>query len=222
MRKFIYYLLTFCCFQASAFASSESLYSLGLKASLAKETDAAVKSFEQIDPQSSDFVPALLELQRIFYTRGEWEKFFGYAAFYRHRYLNPVLEYKRSPKEKEFYSHYKKTFREEVIALEVLALLQFCKWEVATAVFTTGKALAFELQSKDQSTFKQIGSLLDVLQVYTQVKNTKRDAKVPGSLFNTTQYWEFPSNLMSLVSHPRYMRVKLESACSHAGGSDEK
>ena len=86
---------------------------------------AARTNFESINKGNKYFVPALLEIQKINYIQGNWGSFFGIANYYRTVLLNSK-------------SSVRKHFQQELLALEVLALIRHCRFNLAYQIVEYG------------------------------------------------------------------------------------
>lgn len=192
-----------------ALSAQNSPYVQGLLELKEHHLDKALNRFDEVTLESSEFVPSLLEAQRILYQKQEWEKFFGRAIFYRNRFLNSG-------------SIEKQNFREELIALEAMALIRFCRWDDAAAVLKQGVKMSKSLGTSGEGWLDQAQSFLSAFKNYPDIKSTQRDVQNPSSVFNTTQYWAVSKDLLKHVSHPRNLRLNVKSLCTQPRGSNEK
>jgi hypothetical protein len=184
-----------------SYAAMPSLYQQALLELDQAKIDSAYAHLEQLTASDAEFVDALVEEQKIHYLRGEWQKFFGYARFYRENLL-----FKNSVPVAP-------AFRARLFSLEILALAKHCRWKEALAVGELGQAIA---QSIGLPPSAELGRALTFLHLDTQYPNAlegKEQGRSPWYVRDGKIYWPLQANQLQYVTHPRAVRVVVQSRC---------
>ncbi|MBF0208032.1 MAG: hypothetical protein HQK53_14225 [Oligoflexia bacterium] len=155
---------------------------------------------DKISETDKDFIPALLETQRIHYKQQEWEKFFGYANFYR---LN-LLEKKEQ---------WASNFSGEMLSLEALALIRFCYWEEASAIVARGLEIGKEISSPGVKWVDKTQYFISALKAHPKLESTDKKLNISGTAFSKKLYWPVNSNTLKNIHHPRVVRFKMTARC---------
>ncbi len=198
----MFLILLFSLFSSSLSYSSQEVSSFQWAKNLiaqGKEHEA-YSLLDQIPVQDSEFLSALLELQKIHYTQNEWDKFFAYSIFYRQRYLTQP------------------PFRlvSTLLSLEVLALSKQCLWEEALSLVEFGIDKSQSLKDKKSlEELEQAAAVLKLHHSFPKLRNEKKGSDVPHGVLRSDLYWPIRANLIDTVQHPRFLRLKIENRCSN-------
>jgi hypothetical protein len=166
---------------------------------------ASAHAFDALDDISADdenFIPALIEAQKKHYKHQEWDRFFANAIFYRYQKLNTLDQLKNN-------------FKGRLIAMEVMALAKHCQWEEANTVLLPAMEIAKKIQSDDFSELEKEFVLLPAVKYFPHIQKKTTEAKIPESIFSSTQFWPIQSSSLQYVSHPKWIRVKVQNLCKN-------
>ena len=146
---------------------------------------------EQINSDDEGFVSAVLEIQKINYIKEDWKRFFGLAFYYRKKLLS---------------SHQLslKNFRQEILALEILALLRHCRFDESSRIAEWSLALAKRLK-RDSS---QIDKTVYFFKL--QVGDSK---KPETALKRQINFWPVTPDRIKWLNNPRRLRAKVKNQC---------
>ena len=149
--------------------------------------------FEKLNYGAGDFAPALLEIQKINYTEKDWTRFFGLAVYYRGKLLAT----------KEMAA---KNFHQEMLALELLALLRHCRFEEALAVLEWGLRAAAEAK-KDSSKIQKAADFL-------KLKERVGDRPRPWTDWERrARLWPVQTEQIISLDNPKRARARVKSKC---------
>ena len=81
------------------------------------------------------FLPAIIEIQKINYIEQDWTRFFGLASYYKKKFLVS----------REMSIKY---FRQEILALEILALVRHCRLPEALQTMKWSLELAKKIKKR--------------------------------------------------------------------------
>lgn len=175
-------------------------FSLSEIASASEDQHPSVSTLEEIATDSPDFLGAMEELQKIYYSKQEWDKFFAYALFYRKKFLpSESLDFQRSK------------FSPTLLSLEILALGKQCHWDEAKEIAEASVILAKKL-NKGVSQLEEALHMIQLQSQYPNLKNVKSGAKIQSSLFKSVQLWPVNSKQIP-TQHPKFFRVKISNQC---------
>lgn len=193
---------------ATAFASTPSTVSTAnlftaISALQRNDLNEAYKALDQIEMTAPEYQIAFLEMQKVHYRQKNWDKFFGYATYYRKNML------KAAPN-----VHH--------MLLEILALSKHCQYDAAEKIF----AAASEYVTKDY--LSQYKAIADILNLQRELDGHVRTSpvKAPFEVLTPTVHWYIPeanrAALMSgAVKSPRGIRVVVKSACKDQNSHEE-
>ena len=151
--------------------------------------------FEKFYMGDKHFLPALMEIQKINYIAGRWDQFFGLALYYRQILLS-------SPEQA------KKHFRQNVLALEILALIRHCRFRESQKIRDLSLMLARKI-NQDSSKIKKTA-------YFFNLKKLVSDQKPDRSTKNWTEQmylWPMARPEIKWVKNPKNLRVRVKSFC---------
>ena len=171
-----------------------SVYVKGLYAFHKGDLDAALGQFQKLNRGDLNFVSGLLEIQKINYSKGRWDHFFGLAGYYR----NVLLSSDKIAL---------KNFREEFLALEILALARHCRFSSAGGIINWSLKLAKRIK-KPAKKIKKTVSFFNLKKLIGDTKNnTKHKQK------DDTYLWPLQFKQLEKVDNPKHLRMKVKSQC---------
>ena len=146
---------------------------------------------EQLNYDDEGFVSAVLEIQKINYIKEDWKRFFGLAFYYRKKLLS---------------SHRLslKNFRQEILALEILALLRHCRFVESSKIAEWSLALAKRL--------KRDSSQIDKTAYFFKLQ--VGDSKKPETDWKRQiNFWPVPPARIKWLNNPKRLRAKVKNQC---------
>ena len=148
---------------------------------------------EKLNYGDESFISAILEIQKINYIQKDWNRFFGLAAYYRKKLLS---------------SHEisLKNFRQEMLALEILALIRHCRFPESLKIIEWSLELA-EKTKKDSSKIHKTVYFFKLKKQIDEIKTQKTDWK------KHIQLWPVHPDRIKQLSNPKYLRIKVKSQC---------
>ena len=178
----------------SAGCPSSSYYGGGLGFFQEGQLAPARACFENLNYGGSDFIPALLEIQKINYIQADWSRFFGLAFYYRSKLLAS----------EEMIAD---NFRQEMLALEVLALLRHCRFEEALQIMEWSLKAA-EKAGKDSSKIQKAANFLK-LRERVGDKPKKKWADWERRVY----LWPMNPDRIRWLDNPKRLRARVKSKC---------
>lgn len=190
------------------------LFTLGLVAHGAS-APAQAPSYEELDAIAVDapgYRSAFLEMQKIHYGKKEWDKFFGYATYYRkHLMTSGNLEQTHS------------------LLLEALALTKHCHYSTAQIILDQARAQAIAQLPAQTSMMSQINAVQDLLDLQARLGGYVRTAAMapPLEAFSVESHWRIDqerrnSVVEKAVKNPRALRVLVKDLCLSANSEQVK
>lgn len=195
----------------NVFASNKENILQALELVSKDKISEAYEKFDQIPVDSSEYSVALLEMQKIHYKLGEWDKFFGFATYYRNQRMSQF-------------------FIPELLLLESMALIKHCQLELANKILDqTKKILSKNINPSitNKSSREKIQAVEDLL--FLQMK-------MPGNIqtlskdhwmriFSHTQEWKISNQSREkiashVVKNPRALRVYVRNICQKVSAPD--
>lgn len=161
-------------------------------------TTEAYAILESIPETAPDFTDALVELQKIHYRNQDWERFFAYAQFFRHRILAGTL-----------------TLRARMISLESFALAKHCQWETSQSVLNWALTET-AIQSKAHDELLETKDYLRLHSSFPHEAIRSAQGNGIGTLFSRTKAWKIQAKRLDNIPHPKYLRLHLDSQCGGA------
>lgn len=149
--------------------------------------------FERLSYGSEGFGQALLEIQKINYTEKDWSRFFALAVYYRNKLL---------PSKRGLAEH----FQQEMLALEVLALLRHCRFPEALQIMEWSLKAAEEA-GKDSSKIQKAANFL---------KLKERVGDRPGKWMDwgkRVYLWPVSAGGAISLDNPKRLRARVRSQC---------
>ena len=186
---------------SSSSSFSSSAFQMGMASLREGQFEKARTSFELVPLDSAEFLTALIELQKLNYQQGKWDQFFAYAQFYQQKILAHS-------------ENWAQFFHPRLIALEVMALVKHCQWQIAAQVGQWGLHIAQEVGFSSVGEIHQALNYLPSLEKLKTIHTHAKLTSIPSSIQNSIRYWPIHSQSLSYVDHPRHLRVKVESRCS--------
>ena len=174
---------------------AKTSYVKGVSLFKKEKLKSARSKFESINKGNRYFVPAILEIQKINYIEGNWNRFFGIANYYRNVLLNS------KPSSKRY-------FQQELLALEVLALIRHCRFNLAYQIVEYSLAVG---QKANRNTLKirQAGYFFKLKELVVDKKLKKKKA----NLIELMNFWPLKQDQLPWVDNPKNIRVKVKSEC---------
>lgn len=200
-----------------------------------KELEKAYETLDTVPQDSLSFRIAFLEMQKVHYRQQSWDKFFGYATYYRKKLLGTF-------------------FQPELLVLEALALVKHCQFEVASNFVFASQQIVSELKEGDASQnatakalyHRELKKLAGDVRSWDQLLaraegqlNTVENllllqTKIPGKIksdpvhkksrvFAKDVFWnvEHEDSKINMVEkavrHPRALRVYVKNMCGKEG-----
>ena len=151
--------------------------------------------FESINKGNKYFVPALLEIQKMNYIEGNWNSFFGIANYYRTVLLSSK-------------SLIRKHFQQELLALEVLALIRHCRFNLAYQIVEYG-VYAGRSANKETLKIRQAGYFFKLKELVVDKKLKKQKADI----IRRMHFWPLKEDQLKWVDNPKNIKVKVQSKC---------
>lgn len=179
---------------------AESSYVQGLKLQEEGQEPAAYQLWDSMSPEDPEYPDALTELQKIHYRRQEWQKFFGYARFYREK----VLRSDEGLKTK---------LRARLISLEAMALAKHCQWGPSRDLIDIALKLPQISSLSDRSELDEVRSYLELHHAYPHSNEAAGQPDKPRTLFTARVFWSLTSEQVARLSHPKNLRVVVENRC---------
>ena len=150
--------------------------------------------FESFHRGDTNFVPALVELQKINYREKQWDRFFGLALYYRSLLLS-------SPKD------WRTNFRQKPLALEILALIRHCRFKESQKIKEWSLNLAQSLNT-DSHYIKKTANFFKLKKLIGDQKTGTQN-----SLNEQIHSWPLKQQELKWVDNPQNLRVKVKSQC---------
>ena len=171
-----------------------SSFNKGLQFFKKGDLDTARMYFERVDKTQRYFVPSLLEIQKINYLQKKWDQFFGLAWYYREVLLSSA---KISPQ----------NFKQELLALEVLALIQHCYFEESNKIIKWGIQKARSL-NRSSLKIRQAGFFS------RKFFNKNPELKeVHNSWREHVFFWPLELYQLPWIDNPKKLRIKINDRC---------
>ena len=170
-------------------------YIRGITAFKKGRLSQARRFFEKINRGRKNYAPALLEIQKINYREKKWDRFFGMALYYRSELVSSV-------------SLAKKYFFQEMLALEVLALIRHCKFNTA-----------YQLVEQSLAMGKKAGKKTEKIQKAGWFFNLKKwslenhQKKQKNNFLKRIQFWPLNKQQLQWIDNPKNLRTRVESQC---------
>ena len=200
---FLFFFLSSCIFlkktsskdvEEEQLSSSAVAFLKGSKLFRKSNLGSARSQFEKLHYGDRYFVPALLEIQKINYLKGDWNRFFGLAKYYRARLLSS-------------YSLSKEHFKEDFLTLEILALAQHCRFEEARKISKWSLQMANKMKKKKRK-LKKVTYFLDLEEIIGD-KNKKN--LIPWD--KRRDLWPLEYEKLKILDNPKNVRVKVDNQC---------
>ena len=172
-----------------------SLFTQGLDLFYKGQLNSARREFEKLNYQDKYFIEGLTEIQKINYAKGDWERFFGLALYYRNIFLSS---------DKISISH----FREELLTLEILALIRHCRFNESRKIIEWSLKLAKKIKIKTPK-IKKTAYFLQLRNFIKEKKKKQRSRSWTKKLY----LWPLSFNQLRLLDNPKNLRVRVKSQC---------
>ncbi len=141
------------------------------------------------------FLPALVEIQKINYRESRWDHFFGLALYYRRLLLS-------SPEQA------KKNFRQNLLALEILALIRHCRFEESQKIRDLSLQLA-QKTNQDSAKIKKTGYFFNLKKLVSDQKPDHSTKPLTEQMY----LWPLKRQELKWVKNPKNLRVRVQSRC---------
>ena len=174
---------------------AKTSYVKGVSLFKKEKLKSARSIFENVNKGNKYFVPTLLEIQKINYIEGNWNRFFGIASYYRSVLLNSK-------------SSAKKYFQQELLALEVLALIRHCRFNLAYQVVEYSLSIGQKV-NKNTLKIRQAGYFFKLKELVADKKLKRKRA----NLIELMNFWPLKQEQLPWVDNPKNLRVKVKSEC---------
>lgn len=156
---------------------------------------SARTNFENINKGNKYFVPALLEIQKMNYIQGNWDSFFGIANYYR----TVLLDSKSAAR---------KHFQQELLALEVLALIRHCRFNLAYQIVDYGLSVGRTV-NKNTLKIRQSGYFFKLKELVADKKLKKQGTDI----IRRMHFWPLKTDQLEWMDNPKNIKVKVKSKC---------
>ena len=153
----------------------------------------ARSQLENLNYGGESFLPAILEIQKINYIEKDWDRFFALASYYRKRLLYST-------------EISVENFRQEMLALEILALIRHCRLSEALRIIEWSLWLAREI-NKDSSTIQKTVHFFKLKTKIGEKKVQKIDWERQINL------WPVDTESVKRLGNPKHLRMKVNSQC---------
>ena len=171
-------------------------YEEGLKSFRRGKLKLARVNFESINRGEADFVPALIELQKINYKENKWDRFFGLALYYRNLLLSAPAVAK---------SH----FRQTPLSLEILALIRHCRFKESQQI----KKWSLKMAQSINTDSSQLKKTADFFKLKNLVGDRKQRKSVKSLVKESINLWPLEKQELNRVDNPKNLRVRVKSQC---------
>lgn len=165
----------------------------------AGQIDEGYSSLDAVGADDAEFVPALVEMQKVHYRRGEWQKFFAFAQFYRKKLLKDEQLTRRN-------------FNERLFSLEIMALAKHCLWNEARGVGQRGLELARAVGARGDEIAETMAQYR-LIEEFPKAIAGKEDSRRPAPVFSKELLWPVSGRQFELIDHPRKLRLVVKSRC---------
>lgn len=144
--------------------------------------------------QGGDLLDTGVEDQKTAYREADWNRFFGFAYYYRSRAL---------------------PFRARLYSLEALALARHCQWDAAllTLKEATVRAAQVGAPSADRAELSEIQTHVEAIHRFPKILLTTDHSISISPLFNSKRYWRVRPAQISQIQDPKNIRVRVENLC---------
>lgn len=163
----------------------------------------AYQLLDQIPMDAPEYQIAFLEMQKLHYRTKNWDKFFGYATYYRKNLLKVAPNV-------------------HLMLLEILALSKHCQYDNAEKIFEAAKPYV----TKDY--LPQFQAIAEILNLQRILQGHVRTApvKAPFEALTPTVHWFIPKRereqiLSDVIKNPRAVRIIVKSACHEQNSNEE-
>lgn len=193
---------------AAELTKDQKLLIGGLKAIEENHLELALQNLDAINVNAPEYVQAFGEIQKIQYRNNQWEKFFGYASFYRAKLMQENLD-------------------PQLNVLEALALIRHCQFEPAhnvieqtKALIANNKKLNDEAKVRAAADIQAAESILE-LQQNLAARVTSDEARKSIKAFSLESAWKVKEStkqdmVKSAINNPRALRVYVKNRCEQA------
>jgi hypothetical protein len=173
----------------------------GLVALHQGEIDRGFNILDAIESNDPDFLDALVEQQKVLYMRGEWQKFFGRAVFYRKKYL-------ATPQSAKLF------YRSRMIALELMGLIKHCQWSVAQKLAKQALLMGKAVGARELQEIEETITLFGLTEAFPALSSVQADSNKPAIVFDRELLWPIESIELKNIDHPRELRLIVTNRCS--------
>ena len=148
---------------------------------------------EKLNYGEESFASAVLEIQKINYIEQDWDRFFALAFYYKQQFLN-------SPETSA------RHFKQEMLALEILALIRHCRFPEALQTKVWSLKLAKHI-NKDSSKIQKTKPFFNLKSKVGDVKEEKINWEKQINL------WPITLEEMNNLNNPKNLRKQVRSRC---------
>ena len=175
--------------------AARSSYIKGVSLFKKEKLNVAQGKFESVNRGNKYFVPSLLEIQKINYIQGDWDSFFGIANYYRSVLLDSKTSVQRY-------------FQQDLLALEVLALIRHCRFNLAYQVVEYGLSIGRSANKKVLK-IRQAGYFFKLKELVASKKFKKKNT----GLIKRMNFWPVKRRQLDWLDNPKNIKVKVKSEC---------
>ena len=174
--------------QSYAFVKGVDLFQAG-------KLNEARGQFEMLNRGDKYFILGLLEIQKINYIKNDWDRFFGLAVYYRNVLLSSHEMFIRN-------------FQQELLTLEVLALIRHCRFYESGQLIKWG----MELAEKIKKDYSKIKKTIYFFNLKTLIGDQEQNQN-KGDWRERIYLWPLYPNQLRWLDNPKHLRVKVDSQC---------
>jgi hypothetical protein len=167
----------------------------------------AYSALEKIPMSAQEYPLAFAEMQKIHYRTSAWDKFFGFARFYR------------TQLSRDF-------FDPDLLLLEALALTKHCQFAPAQSVLKIARDWTTKRMTGAQAemALQRVSAAEDLFLLQAKLKGNVNTEAKKSSLhaFSTTKLWRIPPReagavVHSAIKNPEMLRVYVRNSCDKGG-----
>lgn len=174
--------------QSSVFMKGLDLFRKG-------KLNEARDQFKMLNRGDKYFVRGLLEIQKINYIKNDWDYFFGLAVYYRNALLSS-------------YEMSVKNFQQEILTLEILALIRQCQFYESKKIIEWSMELAEKIK-KDYSKIKKAIYFFNLEKLIGDQKRNKDKVDWRKRIY----LWPLSPSQLKWLDNPKNLRMKVNNRC---------
>lgn len=174
-----------------------------------KSMSLSYEKLARLSLGSQDYWNEFVTLQKKHYEASSWDRFFGFAAFYRGYVIRETPT---------------KTFIPDLVILELLGLIKHCQFEPAAKVLKLSRQIAQRVYPKNSDDLKKLEVRLGMIGDYIKLQGHMPTAVTTEEVirkiqpFSKTLEWKIPTQTRSAtvqlaIKNPMAIRLFVEDLC---------